>query len=83
MLNSSDPFAPPSVHSNILGHRDDVSRMAACIAKEREVAEVLSNDLGFNLTEVSIVGRDTQAELMSQVCVCPSLAARATTCERQ
>ena len=67
MLNSSDPFAPPSVNSNLLGHPDDVTRLAGCIANEREVFEVLSSDLGFNLTEVSLSGRDTEADLASQV----------------
>lgn len=66
-LNSSDPFASPSVESNLLGHPDDARRLAQCMMKEREVAEVLSDEFGFNLTETSILGRDTEAELEEQV----------------
>lgn len=69
-ITSRDPFAHPCVDSNILGHHSDVQRLAQCITKEREVAKVLSDDLGYKLSEFSLVGRNTDADLLTQVCSC-------------
>ena len=67
-ISSSDPFASPCVFTNLLGHESDVSRLAACITKEREVAKVMNDEFGYKLSEFSILGRDVNADLSGQVC---------------